>query len=112
MVWKHAYVKDSAVIYSAEGQLWGLNDKLEGAQTHRCQCRGLTALGHDGGVLPQHGGGRLGQGDDYLQSQLPLHVGQVGVATQLGSKGGREVSKPGAGDSVKIQNRISWGTKA
>lgn len=43
----------------------------------------LTALSHDGRVFPQHGGSRLRQGDDDLQSQLPLHVGQVGVRTQL-----------------------------
>lgn len=43
----------------------------------------LTALSHDGGVFPQHGGRRLRQGDDDLQRQLPLHVGQVGVCTQL-----------------------------
>lgn len=43
----------------------------------------LTGLSHDGRVLPQHGCRRLGQRDDHLQGQLPLHVGQVGVGAQL-----------------------------
>lgn len=93
-----------------------LNDKLgRGTGTLKpalcpLPALGLTALGHDGGVLPQHGGGRFGQGDDDLQGQLPLHVGQVGVATQLGSKGGRDVSNPGA--SGKGPNTSIMGAKA
>jgi len=53
-------------------------------------CVRLTALGHDGGVFAQHGGGRLRQCDDHLQSQLPLHVVEVGVGAQLEEEEGRD----------------------
>lgn len=43
----------------------------------------LTALSDDVGVFPQHGSSGFRECDDDFQSQLTLHVCEVGVRTQL-----------------------------